>query len=83
MSSKTTTRIIDKRGVRLVVGQNVTLEDTGQVGQLMGVNEQGLCLVRVSASGEVLTVKAAALSVSSWEQVRNQNKPKGDDTKLF
>lgn len=84
MAAKTTTRVLDKKGVKLVVGQNVTVEQSGQCGQLLGVNEQGLCLVRVSATGEVLSVQASALSVASWEQVRNQNKANnGDKTRLF
>ncbi len=84
MSFKTTTRVLDKRGVKLVVGQNVTLEATGQCGQLMGVTEQGQCLVRVSSSGEILTVNANAIAVSTWEQVRKQNQTNnGQDTTLF
>lgn len=84
MSAKTTTRVLDKRGVKLVVGQNVTLEQSGQCGQLMGVSEQGQCLVRLSATGEILTVNANALAVSSWDQVRDQNKSNnGNKTTLF
>ena len=84
MSTKTTTRVLDKRGVKLVVGQNVTVEATGQCAQLMGVTEQGQCLVRVSATGEIITVQANALAVSSWDQVRQQNKANnGKGTTLF
>lgn len=84
MSAKTTTRVLDKRGVKLVIGQNVTVEKNGQTGQLMGVNEQGHCLVRISATGEVLTVSASELHVSTWDQVRNQDKANnGDKTRLF
>lgn len=84
MSSKTTTRVLDKRGVKLVVGQNVTLEQSGQCGQLMGVTELGLCLVRISSSGEIVTVNANALSVSTWDQVRKQNQANnGSGTTLF
>ncbi|CAG0961554.1 MAG: hypothetical protein KBG84_03445 [Planctomycetes bacterium] len=84
MAAKTTTRVLDKKGVKLVVGQNVTVEQSGQCGQLLGVNEQGMCLVRISATGEVLSVLASALNVASWDQVRNQNKANnGDKTRLF
>jgi len=84
MTAKTTTRVLDKKSVKLVVGQNVTLEKSGECGQLLGVNEQGNCLVRLSATGEVLSVLASALNVASWEQVRNQNKANNSDkTRLF
>lgn len=84
MAAKTTTRVLDKKGVKLVVGQNVTVEQSGQCGQLLGVYEQGMCLVRISATGEVLSVLASALNVASWDQVRSQNKANnGDKTRLF
>jgi hypothetical protein len=83
MSAKTTTRVLDKRGVKLVVGQNVTLEASGQLGQLMGINEKGQCLVRISNSSEIVTVLATALAVSSWDQVRQQDKPNSKGTTLF
>lgn len=82
MSSKTTTRVLDKRGVRLVVGQNVTIEQGGACGQLLGISEQGVCLVRIAATGEVLSLAASAIHVASWDQVKDAKKS-SERTKLF
>jgi hypothetical protein len=83
MSAKTTTRVLDKRGVRLVVGQNVTLEEPGKFGQLMGITDLGLCLVRLSNSSDIVTVKANSVSVATWEQVRGQDKANNEKPRLF
>jgi hypothetical protein len=84
MASKTTTRVMDRRGVRLVVGQHVTIESGQRGGQLMGFADSGACLVRITSSSEVVSLAASELSVSSWEQVRKEDKTLSDENrKLF
>ncbi len=73
MTAKTTTRVMDRRGVKLVVGQSVFVEESNMVGQLMGIAEQDcVCLVRLSGTGEVVSVQAKSLSIASWDQVRKE-----------
>ncbi|MCQ3951222.1 MAG: hypothetical protein DPW14_15555 [Planctomycetes bacterium] len=58
MTAKTTTRVVDRKGVKLVVGQSVYVEESNMVGQLLGVTEQeGVCLVRLVGTGQVVTVR--------------------------
>lgn len=81
MASKTTTRVMDRRGVKLVVGQHVTIENGQRGGQLMGFAENGMCLVRLSSSSEIAALPSSELSVSYWEQVRKQDKTISDENR--
>ncbi|KAA0214109.1 hypothetical protein EDM80_07115 [bacterium] len=81
MTAKTTTRVVDRKGVKLVVGQSVYVEESNMVGQLMGVTEQeGVCLVRLAGTGQVVSVPSKLVTIASWEQVRKGGS-QGDSSK--